>query len=91
MSKYNFPYLSYPKKDPKTGKIIGKIYYPFIPVRICYKHQFLKNPIHALVDSGTEIDFSYEQEIPLLGRIKFFDQFKRVTFKEKEKIIEFEK
>jgi len=141
MSQLTFKYLPHPKKDPKTKKIIGEVYHPFIPVRICYKHQFLKNPINSLVDSGsernlfpayfgeklkikikkgkprdvygiggikikaythemklfigmrsikTQIDFSYEQEVPLLGRIGFFDKFKSVTFKEKERIVEIE-
>jgi len=141
MSLFPFPYLPQPKKDPKTGKIIGEVYYPFIPVRLCYKHQFFKYPINSLVDSGaernlfpayfgerlrikikkgiprdiggiggvkikgfthdikiyigalnfnTKIDFSYEQEVPLLGRIGFFDKFKSVTLREKEKIVELE-
>jgi len=34
-----------------------------------------------------EIDFSYAQKIPLLGRIGFFDQFKRILFKERKKEI----
>lgn len=38
----------------------------------------------------TSVDFSYEQEVPLLGRTGFFDKFKRVTFKEKEKAVELE-
>jgi len=32
--------------------------------------------------------FSYSQEIPLLGRFGFFDQFKSIIFKEKDKIVE---
>lgn len=34
-----------------------------------------------------EVDFSDEQKIPLLGRFGFFDQFKRVLFREKKKEI----
>lgn len=32
-----------------------------------------------------EVDFSYEQKVPLLGRTGFFDQFKRVLFRERKK------
>lgn len=32
----------------------------------------------------TEVDFSYDHKIPLLGRHGFFKFFKRVTFNEKE-------
>ncbi|MEO6508809.1 MAG: hypothetical protein ABIO02_02555 [Patescibacteria group bacterium] len=30
----------------------------------------------------TRIDFSYEQQLPLLGRVGFFDHFKKVIFDE---------
>jgi len=36
-----------------------------------------------------EIDFSYDQEVPLLGRNGFFSLFKRIDFKEKKKVISF--
>ena len=36
-----------------------------------------------------EIDFSYDQEVPLLGRNGFFSMFKRIDFKEKKKVISF--
>lgn len=36
----------------------------------------------------TEIDFSYEQKIPILGRNGFFNLFQAIKFKEKEKLIE---
>lgn len=35
----------------------------------------------------TKIKFSYEQQIPLLGRIGFFNAFKEVLFLESEKQI----
>ena len=35
------------------------------------------------------VDFSYEQEMPLLGRLGFFDQFRSIEFRERRKIIEF--
>jgi hypothetical protein len=37
----------------------------------------------------TEVDFSYEQEAPLLGRNGFFDFFKEISFDEKVKKITF--
>jgi len=137
-----FPYLSFPKRNPKTREIIGETSFPFIPVRIIYQHRLYPNPINCLIDSGAEknlfpaffgeriglkvkkgkqqdirgiggvkikgfthnvrfyvdtlvfetnVDFSYEQEVPLLGRIGFFDKFRRVTFKEKENIVELER
>lgn len=36
----------------------------------------------------TEADFSFEQSFPLLGRDGFFRYFKRITFHEKEHLIE---
>ncbi len=35
----------------------------------------------------TKIDFSYEQQVPLLGRNGFFNHFSEVVFKEKERIV----
>ncbi len=35
----------------------------------------------------TTIDFSYDQQIPLLGRIGFFDHFDKIIFKEKQKTV----
>lgn len=37
----------------------------------------------------SEADFSYEQQAPLLGRDGFFRFFKKIEFKEKEKVVEF--
>lgn len=39
----------------------------------------------------SQIDFSYEQEVPLLGRIGFFDKFEKVTFQEKKGVVELER
>lgn len=36
----------------------------------------------------TEVDFSYEHEMPLLGRNGFFNLFREVKFAEKAKLIE---
>jgi len=33
----------------------------------------------------TKVDFSFEQNIPLLGRRGFFDLFKKISFSEKDK------
>jgi len=37
----------------------------------------------------TIVDFSYEQNMPLLGRRGFFDIFKRVEFRERKREVEF--
>lgn len=138
MAQIVFPYLPFPIKDPQTGEIKKELYRPIIPIKICYKHQFLPYAINCLVDSGsdrnlfpaylgervgikirkgipqkiggigksqvkgfthdikifvdnlnllTKIDFSYEHEIPILGRNGFFNLFKSVVFKEKEKVV----
>lgn len=41
------------------------------------------------IDFDSEIDFSYEQSSPLLGRSGFFDHFKDIAFNEKAKEITF--
>jgi len=38
----------------------------------------------------TEIDFSFEQQIPLLGRDGFFNLFKSIKFKEGERFLDIE-
>lgn len=38
----------------------------------------------------TKANFSYSQEIPLLGRTGFFNHFKRVSFFENDRILELE-
>jgi hypothetical protein len=38
----------------------------------------------------TEIDFSFEQQIPLLGRDGFFSLFKSIKFKEGERFLDIE-
>ena len=138
--KLTFPYLSIPKRDPKTKEIIGDVYYPVVPIRVSYGHK-LGRAFHALIDSGagrnlfpaelgemvginikkgkiseilgiggvvikgfsykikiyvgtrsfrTMADFSYEQQVPLLGREGFFDLFDKILFKQKERIVELE-
>jgi hypothetical protein len=52
-----------------------------------YEHEV---ELHLGAESfKTTIDFSYEQEMPLLGRNGFFDLFKRVEFREEKKEVEF--
>lgn len=36
----------------------------------------------------TNVSFSYEQQMPILGRSGFFDLFKKVEFSERKKIVE---
>ena len=43
------------------------------------------------VSITTRVYFSYEHQVPLLGRIGFFDKFKRVIFNENEKYMQVEK
>lgn len=52
--KLVYDYLPIPRKDSKTGRIIGQIYYPVIPIKLCYKHHIFKYLIHSLVDSGSD-------------------------------------
>jgi len=52
--KLVFNYLSNPRKDYKTGKIIGQVYYPVIPIKLCYGHHIFKYLINSLVDSGSD-------------------------------------
>lgn len=40
---------------------------------------------------NADVDLSYEQQVPLLGRNGFFNLFKRVVFKENDKILELER
>jgi len=138
MAQMIFSYFPFPIRDPQTGEVKKELYRPIIPIKICYKHQFLPYTINCLLDSGsdrnlfpaflgekigikikkgipqkiggigksqingfshnikifvgnlsllTKIDFSYEHEIPILGRNGFFNLFKGVIFKEKEKVV----
>lgn len=36
----------------------------------------------------TEVDFSYNQQMPLLGRNGFFNLFKNITFREEDKFVD---
>jgi hypothetical protein len=53
---------------------------------IGFKHNIT---LHALkFRLKTQVYFSYNQEVPILGRKGFFDKFKSVNFYENDKIIE---
>ena len=139
MSSVKFYYVPFPRVDPVTGKPLGDIFRPLIPVRLGYRHNVAKFLIDCLADSGsdfnlfpaswgenvginikkgkvtpirgigaseiqayrhtiklyvgskhytTEADFSYEQNMPLLGREGFFNLFKHVVFNEKHRYVE---
>lgn len=53
-----------------------------------YKHQV--KLFIGTASFATPADFSYFQNTPLLGRENFFNLFKQVSLKQKEKIIELE-
>lgn len=48
----------------------------------------LSELLSSLTTFKTTVDFSYEQQFPLLGREGFFDLFRRVEFREKRKLLE---
>jgi len=52
--KFVYSYLPNPRKDPKTGKIIGQICYPVVPIKLCYKHHISNYFFNSLVDSGSD-------------------------------------
>lgn len=83
--KFTYNYLPGPRKNPKTGEIIGLIYYPVVPVKLCYRHHIFKYLINSLVDSGSDrnlfpaeigenigikIKNEFSQEIGGIGGIK---------------------
>lgn len=53
-----------------------------------YTHSVLIT-IWNSISFETEIDFSYDHQFPLLGRHGFFDKFKKISFREKKRTIEF--
>ncbi len=137
---FEFTYLPEPQTDPKTGKYLGDIFRPKVPVRISYKGGKYGLWWSSLVDSGSDrnlfpaemgiqvgvniksskavkitgigkieimayphpielqigncsfhtvADFCYEQEVPLLGRFGFFNFFKHIDFRDREKRVMF--
>lgn len=83
--KFVYHYLANPRKDPKTGKIIGQVCYPVVPIKLCYGHHIFKYLINSLVDSGSDrnlfpaemgenigikIKNEFSQEIGGIGGIK---------------------
>ncbi len=65
------------------------------PIQGIGKSNFVKAYTHKIkificnYNFDSEADFCYEQQAPLLGRDGFFNSFKKIEFKEKEKTIEF--
>lgn len=80
----------------RLGEYIGinfknnfKIVYGIGGVKV--KAYTKKIKLHLLNFSfDTEADFSYEQQIPLLGRNGFFTLFKSINFKEEERFLDIE-
>lgn len=60
---------------------------------IAYTHFVTLNIPNTPIQFKTGIDFSYEKQLPLLGRSGFFSYFKRVIFDEENEkcILEFNK
>lgn len=48
----------------------------------------LSESLGNLVTFNTKVDFSYEQQIPLLGRDGFFNLFRSIEFRERRKLLE---
>lgn len=57
---------------------------------ITYRHKDIELFFDAGYHFKTEIDFSYEMEVILLGGIGFFDKFKRVILDKNEESVELE-
>lgn len=74
----NFKKLTYNKLIFGIGGIEIKAY-----------TQKVKLHLHKLT-FDTEIDFSFEQQIPILGRDGFFSLFKSIKFKEEERFLDIE-
>lgn len=49
-----FSYLPHLIIDPKTKKIVEEIFYPVVPVRLCYGHSLYKWIVNCMVDSGSD-------------------------------------
>lgn len=56
MPSLTFDYLPEPVADPKTGKIIGTIYRPKVPIRLCYGHKLNTFIVDCLADSGSDFN-----------------------------------
>lgn len=72
--------------DVKKGKVM--------PIRGIGSHDIVAytHKVKILIGSCSfeaEVDFSYEQQSPLLGRCGFFDAFKNISFGEKRKEVIF--
>lgn len=72
--------MSFRKIKPVTIKGIGK-----------GETQAYTKKVKLIIDTNeydTEVDFSYDQQMPLLGREGFFDLFERISFNHKSKFFE---
>jgi hypothetical protein len=79
-NKISFSYTIEDKLDPETGKLVGYISRPYVPVRLSINHNNPSNFINALVDSGSDrnlfpkklgemlgINFSKIKPVPING------------------------
>lgn len=84
-----FPALVAESLNIKLDKLNSKTLMGIGGVRI--KAYTAKINLHLYKFSfRTNIDFSYEQRIPILGRNGFFNLFKSIKFKEEEKFLDIE-
>lgn len=54
MQSITFYYVPNLIIDPKTQKQIGKVYRPFIPIRLSYNRKLVPFTVDCLVDSGSD-------------------------------------
>ena len=74
--EFSVTYYPYPQIDPKTGKV-SDLFRPTIPIK-----RGIPRPIFGI---GKVKIPAYTHKVLILGRFGFFDQFKRVLFREKKK------
>lgn len=53
--KFSISYFPHPIHDHKTGKFLGNVFRPTVPIQISYKDKKTL-PFQALVDSGSDIN-----------------------------------
>lgn len=74
MPSIRLPYFAENKLDPQTGNVIGKIFRPYVSIRLSFKHGNPSNFFKALLDSGSDrnlfpMDLGYMLKINF-GKIK---------------------
>lgn len=67
MARISFSYFVEDKQDPTTGKVIGYIMRPYIPIRLSIHRANPSNPVNALVDSGSDRNLFPKQWGDILG------------------------